>query len=101
MKEYVMQKLLALVAAAGLLLALGASAEARNGRVGGGSANFIPPGINGNSHLESFPTSTTNSTPPVFRPDGWDSGKADWKQSITNTTTGTITPPVPPGLKGH
>ena len=90
---------LALITAAGLLLAGGASAQAGNGRIGGGSATFIPPGINGNSHLESFPTSTNNSTPPVFRPDGWDSGKADWKQSITSGTT--ITPPLPPGLKGH
>ena len=91
---------LALVTAAGLLLAVGVPAEAGNGRTGGGSASFMPPGINGNTHLDPF-TTTGSSPTTTFIPRGWEQGKgagADWKSSISGSTA---TPPLPPGLNAH
>jgi hypothetical protein len=92
---------LALVTVAGLLLAVGASAEA-GGRaaVGGAGTAFTPPGfrptnqgfINGNKStaFEPYPSSTSKT----LRPDGWDQGKGP----STNPWKGVSSPP---GLNGH
>jgi hypothetical protein len=92
---------LALVTAAGLLLAVGASAEA-GGRaaVGGAGTAFTPPGfhptnqgfINGNKStaFEPYPSSTSTT----LRPSGWGEGKGPSESPWKGVTS-------PPGLKGH
>jgi hypothetical protein len=91
----------ALVTAAGLLLAVGASAQAA-GR-GGGSVSFTPPGFSSPGHhsgfeqLPSGPTTIVNgvpTTPTTALPGGRDEGKkSGWN--------GTLVPVSPPGLVGH
>jgi hypothetical protein len=91
----------ALVAAAGLLITIGASAEAA-GR-GGGSAAFTPPGFSnpgnhtGFEQIPSGPSATMNgvtTTPTTALPGGRDEGKkAGWNS--------TLVPSTPPGLTGH
>jgi hypothetical protein len=71
---------LAAAAAAGLLLALGASVEAA-GRVGGGGVPFTPPGFsptnpgftNGNKGTAFDPYPSSNPSNPL-RPSGWSQG---------------------------
>ena len=85
--------------AAGLVLALGASAEA-GGRGGGPSmtpSGFGSPG--GHNGFETF-THTTPGTPPRTTqqrlPNGWDAGKADWKSGLQSSNPTLTT--RPPGL---
>jgi len=97
-----MRKLyVALVTAAGLLLAIGSSAEAA-GR-GGCTVGFTPPGFSspgnhkGFEQVPSGPSTTVNgvtTTPTTALPGGRDEGtKAGWNS--------TLVPPTPPGLTGH
>ena len=91
----------AFVATAGLLLTIGASAEAA-GR-GGGGVSFTPPGLSnpgkhsGFEQIPSGPSTTVNgvtTTPTTALPGGRDDGKkAGWNS--------TLVPLTPPGLTGH
>jgi hypothetical protein len=92
-------------AAAGLLLALGASAEAAGKGLGGGGPPTTPPGFGspgGHNGFETF-THTTPGTPPTITqqrlPGGWDEGKADWKSNLQ--APNPILTTRPPGLSGH
>jgi len=90
-----MWKPLAFVTAAGLLLALGASAEAAGK---GGSPPTTPPGFTspgGHGGFETFGTAPNTQR----LPEGWDAGKADWKRGLQ--TSPLILTTRPPGLSGH
>ncbi len=96
-----MRKSYLAAAAAGLLLTLGASAEA-GGR--GGGPSMTPPGFTspgGHNGFETF-THTTPGTPPTITqqrlPPRWDEGKADadWKSNLQ--TSNPILTTRPPGL---
>lgn len=81
-----MRKSYLIATVAGLLLALGGAAQAGKGGPGPGGGGGLPSGFssgNPNSHggFESFPTNTTPSTSTKL-PDGWDAGKAEWKQDL-------------------
>jgi hypothetical protein len=95
-----------LVAAAGLLLMLGASAQA-GGRGGGLSTTpMTPHGLTspgGHNGFETFTHTTPSTTPGTpgtttteRLPGGWDSGKADWKSGLQSTNPVLTT--RPPGL---
>jgi hypothetical protein len=80
---------LAFTVAAGLLIALGASAEAGNGRGPGGNP-FSPPGLtNGNGQKMGF---GVNSTTPL----GWSNpstnGAPGWSGGTTPPGLGTVPP---------
>jgi hypothetical protein len=89
---------LVLATAAGLSLAVGAPAEAGNGRTGGGGSAFTPPGlISGNSvftngnksdHIIGAPSQGTTSG---YGPSGWSHGTQG-----TGDTWKTLS--SPPGL---
>ena len=81
---------LALVTAAGLLLALGVSAEAA-GKGGGLPPGFSSPGGHGGFEQFNGTTTTGTTTTPTTKslPPGWDEGGADWK--------GNLQSPSPPG----
>ena len=85
-------------AAAGLLLALGASANA--GGKGGGGPSMTPPGFGssgGHSGFESFTHTGTGGTTTTERlPGGWDEGKAGWKSGLQAPNPNLNT--RPPGL---
>jgi len=89
---------LTLVTAAGLLLAVTASVEAGNGRVGGGGSAFTPPGlIQGNPGFTNGNKSTniigapSQGTTAGFGPSGWSQGTQG-----TGDTWKTLS--SPPGL---
>jgi hypothetical protein len=96
---------LVLATAAGLSLAVGAPAEAGNGRTGGGGSAFTPPGlISGNS---GFTNDTSNKSDHIFAapsqgtttgygPSGWSHGT----QGNGDTWKTLSSPPgsSPPGL---
>jgi hypothetical protein len=93
---------LAAIAAVGLLLALGASADAGGRGLGGGGPSMTPPGFGsqgGHNGFETFthtgPTGTTTSR----LPGGWDEGKASWKSGLQAPNPVLTT--RPPGLGRH
>ncbi len=82
---------LVVAAGAGLLLAMGASAEAGGGRTPG--AAFTPPGFSQGQKNGNWGTNPTG-TP---QPPGWD-------RNVTGQTNGwntTLTNSIPPGLQSH
>jgi hypothetical protein len=87
-----MRKSYLVAAAAGLLLALGASAEAG----GRGPSGFGSPG--GHNGFETFThtTPTPSTTTQQRLPGGWDQGKADWKSGLQGPNP--ILTTRPPGL---
>ena len=86
---------LALVTAAGVLLAVGASAEA-------GSAPMTPSGFGspgGHNGFETFTHTTGGAHPTITQqrlPPGWDEGKAGWKSNLQSPNPVLTT--RPPGL---
>ena len=88
-------------AAAGLLLALGASANA--GGKGGGGPSMTPPGFGspgGHGGFETFTHTGTGGTTTTERlPGGWDEGKAGWKSGLQAPNPNLNT--RPPGLSSH
>jgi hypothetical protein len=90
---------LAVTAAAGLLLALGASADAAGRGPGGGSLS-TPPGFGsqgGHNGFETFThTGPGGSTTTTRLPSGWDEGKASWKGGLQAPNPNLNT--RPPGL---
>jgi len=88
-------------AAAGLLLALGASANA--GGKGGGGPSMTPPGFGspgGHGGFETFTHTGTGGTTTTERlPGGWDEGKAGWKSGLQTPNPDLNT--RPPGLGRH
>ncbi len=86
-----MHKTHLIVAAAGLLVVLGGTAQA------GGRGHS--PGLGGpGGGLPSGLSSTNN--PTGGEPKGWDQGKAWWKDSDTTGSTDTKETTLPPGLSG-
>jgi len=85
-------------AVAGLLLALGASANA--GGKGGGGPSMTPPGFGspgGHGGFETFTHTGTGGTTTTERlPGGWDEGKAGWKSGLQAPNPNLNT--RPPGL---
>ena len=89
-------------AAAGLLLALGASANA--GGRGGGGPSMTPPGFGSSGGHGGFETFTHTNPPPApptteRLPGGWDEGNASWKSGLQATNPNLNT--RPPGLGRH
>jgi hypothetical protein len=87
-------------AAVGLMLALGASANAAGRGLGGGGPSMTPPGFGSGSPgnhggFETF----TNGTTTERLPGGWDEGKASWKSGLQTPTPNLNT--RPPGLSRH
>ena len=94
-----MKKSYLVVAAAGLPLTLGASAEA-GGR--GGGAPMTPSGFGsagGHNGFETFTHTTGGAHPTITQqrlPPGWDEGKAGWKSNLQSPNP--ILTTRPPGL---
>ncbi len=90
---------LATAATVGLLLVLGASAEA-GGR--GGGAPMTPSGFGspgGHNGFETFTHTTGGAHPTITQqrlPPGWDEGKAGWKSNLQSPNP--ILTTRPPGL---
>ncbi len=89
---------LAVTAAAGLVLALGASNEAGARGLGGGGPSTTPPGFGSQGGHNGFET-FTNGSSTARLPRGWDQGKASWKSGLQGSTP--ILTTRPPGLSGH
>src|SRR5262245_16593521 len=90
------------IAAVGLVLALGAAANA-GGRGPGGGGSSTPPGFGSPGGHGGFETYThTGSTGTITTgrlPGGWDEGKAGWKSGLQGTNPNLNT--RPPGLGRH
>jgi hypothetical protein len=96
---------LVLVTAAGLLLAVGVSAEAGGGRSGiGPQGNFPPPGFSHNTtgqlHSGTGGAWQTNSTTGV-QPPGWSHNPIGQLNGNWSGTSLTGTGGAPHGLSGH
>ena len=95
-----MRKSHLVVSVAGLLLALGVSAEA--GGRGGGPSMTTPPGFGspgGHKGFETFTHTTGGAHPTITQqrlPAGWDEGKAGWKSGLQRSNP--ILTTRPPGL---
>jgi hypothetical protein len=82
--------------AVGLVLALGASANA-GGRTPGGAGPSTTTNPGGHRGFETFTNTTPNGTTTTSRlPGGWDEGKASWKSGLEAPNPNLET--RPPGL---
>ncbi len=82
-----------LIVAAGFLLALSGAAEAKGPGLGGGGAQqpIAPPGLSNSTGGHNGFDQETSSAFPNGQPNGWDQGKATWKDPTDATQ------PLPPG----